>query len=268
MPRKELGQHFLYQSSIAGRIADQLHPAAGETIIEIGAGPGILSEQLLNKFAPPFPLLLIEYDCKLAEALTEKFSSRQLRIIQADVLQVELDCIDLPNPSVCLIGNIPYYISKPIVDWIICNSNQITHGVLMTQKEFYQKLQITNKGCQSSQNAIFNYLYQSKKCFDVLPGSFFPPPKVMSTVFSFFRNQATLPGIDAKQFYVFLKQLFALRRKTIANNLKASATFSLPDNQPASFHSLISKRPDQLSVPQLLELFQAAGKINLPARSE
>src|SRR5439155_12807021 len=109
--RKSLGQHFLNDRRVLSRIADALSPRPNETVIEIGSGRGALTDILVGRAAR---LIAIEYDRALAAMLRERYASRaNVRVVEGDVL--ETDFATLAEGPYVLAGNIPYYITTPIL---------------------------------------------------------------------------------------------------------------------------------------------------------
>jgi len=221
-----LGQNFLINRGIANKIIDALFPVTN-TVVEIGPGKGMLTDLLIDRAKEDniqLNLILIELDEKLALNLKEK--NKGYKIINKSILNIKPD--DFYNNNFQLIGNVPYYISKDIIDWVILNYNYIESGVLMFQKEFVEKLLYPNEPKNiNSQNMIFKYLFKANKIISVSPGSFFPIPKINSAVFKFEKKIGEQidgkieknPIIDIKNFYNFIKACFNKRRKTLLNNL-------------------------------------------------
>jgi len=213
----KLGQNFLINKGIAKKTVEALFPVK-KTILEIGPGKGILTDLLIDKLEKKnlsVNLILIELDEVLALALREKDSN--YTVINDNITNIKL--CDFNDKNVQIIGNVPYYISKEIIDWVILNENYIDSGVLMFQKEFIEKLlypkDIKDK---NPQGLIFNYIFAAEKIMAVSPGSFFPIPKVSSSVFRFDKAEKK-NNIDVLEFYEFLKICFKKRRKTLLNNL-------------------------------------------------
>lgn len=216
MKQVALGQHFLVNKNIAKNIIQKFLPVKGP-IVEIGPGKGILTRLLLN-LAKKNDLAAIEKDKKLFNDLYNEFQ-KELKIINADILDIQLNYL-FPRQHINLIGNIPYLISKKIVNWIIQEYKSIKKGVFMMQKEFVAKLLPLNHSFKkNAQSIIFESLFNSQKEFDVNPGSFSPPPKVMSTVFSFQKKETLKQNFPTQEFYHFLKRCFLNPRKTLLNNL-------------------------------------------------
>lgn len=209
-----LGQNFLVNKSVASKICDRFLPVDGD-ILEIGPGRGVLTELLQSRRRPDNRFYVVELDKDLYEDLRARFDGG-VQLILADVLNLDLTTLS-PGRPLNLVGNLPYYISAPIIDWVVAQYGGVRKGVFMLQKEFVDKLTLKKV---TPQGLIFNYLFTVEKCFNVRPGSFSPAPKVTSTVFAFARKPA--PALDAGgagRFYDFLKACFKNRRKTLVNNL-------------------------------------------------
>ncbi|MCP5054949.1 MAG: ribosomal RNA small subunit methyltransferase A [bacterium] len=220
-----LGQHFLVNKNVAEKIARRFLPVNGP-VLEIGPGKGILTG-LLVKYRENNPVTAIELDNTLFYKLKNKYEHiDDFQIQNRDILKIQLSQLFPRQESpvtINIIGNVPYYISKELMDWVIVHHQMIQRGVFMMQKEFVDKVMHTQaKGVLQSnaQSVILNLLFRLEKLFDVQPGSFSPHPKVKSTVFLFEPlHPAETNGIDIDEFYVFLKQCFMNRRKTLLNNL-------------------------------------------------
>ncbi|HUU05634.1 MAG TPA: 16S rRNA (adenine(1518)-N(6)/adenine(1519)-N(6))-dimethyltransferase RsmA [Patescibacteria group bacterium] len=211
----QLGQNFLRDGNFARKIVGLLEAPAGP-ILEIGAGRGILSELLVEKF-PGRPITLVEIDPLLVTELEQHLVGRA-QIISGDILQIDLARM-FPQTRIAVIGNLPYHISKPLVDWFIAQREKIGSAVLMLQKDFVDKLLSASGGKKyNAQSVVFQTLYQARRCFDVPAGAFSPAPKIMSTVLVAQPAPAPLPAASG-EFYRFVKLCFAERRKTLWNNL-------------------------------------------------
>lgn len=215
MPKPaKLGQNFLHDKNIANKIINAFQPPG--PVLEIGAGPGILSAMLLEKI-PAGPITLVEIDRFLAQRLRERFGER-LRVLERDILGIDLNELYQGQP-VAVIGNLPYHISKELIDWFIAQRAGISQAVLMLQKDFVDKL-LSPAGTKkyNAQSVVFQLLFQAHRCFNVSAGSFTPAPKVTSTVIAI-RPIASPLQAAAAEFYNFVRLCFAERRKTLMNNL-------------------------------------------------
>jgi 16S rRNA (adenine1518-N6/adenine1519-N6)-dimethyltransferase len=254
MPKSvKLGQNFLHDKNIAAKIISVFLPQPGP-VLEIGAGPGILSALLLENI-PADLLTLVEIDPFLIQNLRQRFGT-QLQIIERNILDIDLAEM-YPDEHVGIIGNLPYHISKELIDWFIAQRPRISAAVLMLQKDFIDKLLSPAGGKKyNAQSVIFQLLFHAHRCFNVLPGSFMPRPKILSTVLAV--SPAPTPPLAAStEFYDFVKLSFSERRKTLWNNLAPHFEKKI---LPAAFAACgISSqaRAEQLPAEGFLALFTA-----------
>ena len=243
-PKKHLGQHFLTDHSIAGRIVDALRVPSGNTVLEIGPGTGILTGILLEK---NIRLLPVEIDHESVVFLKQKWPILEKRIIEADFLKMDIDR-HITGPF-HLIGNFPYNISSQIFFRVLDYRQKVPTVVCMIQKEVASRI-ASPPG--SKEYGILSVLLQAyydiELLFSVKPGSFFPPPRVTSGVIRLTRNQTVSLPCDEKLFIKVVKSTFNQRRKMIRNSIK-----SILLNLDGDFE-LLSKRPEQLGVPEFIEL--------------
>jgi 16S rRNA (adenine1518-N6/adenine1519-N6)-dimethyltransferase len=250
MRKAKLGQHFLVNRSIAEKMTRIFLPVEGP-ILEIGPGQGILTQSLLNR-CPGCRIIAVELDNTLSCELKNRFGE-SIDILNRDILQVDLDeLFHGENEVVNIIGNVPYYISRELLDWVIAHHKKIKKGMFMMQKEFVRKV-ISPAAAQA---ILFTWLYRVEKLFDVQPGSFSPRPGVKSSVFLFERILTPHEkDIDAMDFYDFLHQCFKNRRKTLFNNLAAAY-------EPTTCSEIFKKlridpkvRAEQLTLKDFLEMY-------------
>ncbi len=243
-PKKHLGQHFLTDPSIAGRIVDALHVPPGDTVLEIGPGTGVLTGPLLEK---DIQLLPVEIDPESVVHLKQRWPELEDRIIERDFLKMDLS--DHVTGPFHIIGNFPYNISSQIFFRTLEYRQQVTTVVCMIQKEVAMRI-ASPPG--SREYGILSVLLQAyyniEYLFSVKPGSFFPPPKVTSGVIRLSRNHTVSLPCDEKLFVKVVKSTFNQRRKMIRNSIK-SILLNLDSD-----HELLSKRPEQLGVPEFIEL--------------
>jgi len=223
MPKSApLGQNFLRDEGFARRIVELVETGRG-TLLEIGAGHGILSGMLLERF-PLRPVALIEVDANLASELERRFSGPEgprrggrIEVIRGDILQIDLG-ERFPAGPVTLVGNLPYHISKELIDWLIAQREKVDSAVLMLQKDFIDKLLAPCGGKKyNAQSVVFQLLFRPRRRFDVPPGAFAPKPKVVSTVIT--ARPLEPPCARVGDLYAFVRLCFAERRKTLWNNL-------------------------------------------------
>ena len=247
--KKHLGQHFLTDPSIAGRIVDSLRHDPGDTVLEIGPGTGVLTGLLLEK---DIRLLPVEIDQESVVHLKQKWPELETRIVEGDFLEMDLEaCVDGPFH---IIGNFPYNISSQIFFRILKFRQQVPSVVCMVQEEVASRI-VSPPGSRTYGilSVLLQAYFDAELLFRVKPGSFFPPPKVTSAVIRLSRNQnASLP-CDENLFFKVVKTTFNQRRKMIRNSIK-SILLNLNDEM-----DLLSRRPEQLGVPDFIELTNWVG---------
>src|SRR5215212_1876135 len=176
--RKSLGQHFLTDRRILGRIADALHLTGTETVLEIGPGRGSLTDLLVDRAGR---LIAIEYDRALAAMLRERYARRSnVLIAEADVLEVSLG--ELAAGPYVLVGNVPYYITTPILFHALVPP-RAERSVYLVQKEVAQRLVAPPGGKEYGALQVnVDAVARAETIFSVPAGAFTPPPKVESAV--------------------------------------------------------------------------------------
>ncbi|MBX2868235.1 MAG: 16S rRNA (adenine(1518)-N(6)/adenine(1519)-N(6))-dimethyltransferase RsmA [Acidiferrobacterales bacterium] len=230
-PRKRFGQHFLVDQAILQRIAATCalgHPA---TIVEIGPGPGALTELLLPRTSR---LIAVELDRDLANALPQRFPDTALEVHQMDVLNCQLasfqDQKNPAHPPFRVVGNLPYNISTPLIFHLLEQLDQIDQMVFMVQKEVAGRLSAAPGSKQYGRLSVMAALKLDTECiFDVPPAAFDPPPKVDSTVIRMQpRAQPIIemqsPDFDETLTAKLVTAAFAQRRKTLRNALNGHAS--------------------------------------------
>lgn len=249
MPRK-FGQHFLRDKSVLERIAAQVQPLEGEGIVEIGPGRGALTEYLL-KIGPK--VTGIELDPEMIFALKLAYTTEpRFEVIQSDILQADLE----PLLPCAIAGNLPYYISSPIFTKVFSLAGQWSSAVFLVQLEVAQRV------CAKPGSRDYGFLSVSAQMhclpellFHVPASAFSPPPKVESAVIKLMPrpfDKAWTTG-----FLEFASRCFALKRKTLRNNL-------LPYYPREAVDTLDEGglRAEQLSVERLSALYQKlSGKV-------
>jgi 16S rRNA (adenine1518-N6/adenine1519-N6)-dimethyltransferase len=242
--KKHLGQHFLTDENIAKRIVDSLDYDLNKTVLEIGAGMGVLSKYLFDKQDIDFHI--VEIDDESVEYLQNNYITAKNPIINEDFLKFDLD--NKFENNIAVIGNFPYNISSQIMFKVLDHKNKIDQVVGMFQKEVAQRF-ASKPG--SKQYGIISVLLQAyydvEYLFTVGNQVFDPPPKVDSAVISFKRNKVSSLDCDDDLFKKIVKTSFNQRRKKISNSIKSLITekFESP---------LLDKRPEQLSVEEFIQL--------------
>ncbi len=258
--KKSLGQNFLVGDHYPQKIVAAVQPQANETILEIGPGHGALTEKLITSGAH---VVAIELDKDLLPELTAQFSAAQnFQLIAADAMKVNFCEIIQPAASARVVANLPYYISTPILQRLIAHRTCISEMTVMLQREVVERIVAEPGGKEYGYlSALVQFYCEAEKLFDVPPGAFRPAPKVYSSVLRLrVRTQTVAAVRDEKFFITMVSTLFAQRRKTILNNLRAGRSrLSLADDEAikAALDSISlnpQRRAETLSLSEMAAL--------------
>jgi len=264
-PKKNLGQHFLTDLSIAKRIADTVDEPYGDLpVLEVGPGMGVMTQYLVEK---PRPLKVVEIDRESVAYLKgtlfkEQPSAQSSAIIEGDFLRMDLKEV-FDGQQFVLTGNYPYDISSQIFFKMLDNRDLIPCCTGMIQHEVAVRM-AAHPG--NKQYGILSVLIQAwynvEYLFTVEPSVFNPPPKVQSAVIRMTRNEVQHLGCDEQLFKRVVKTVFNQRRKMLRVSLKqllsndAIATLNAQLSTVSSQLSL-ALRPEQLTITQFVELTNA-----------
>lgn len=269
MSRQKLGQHFLSDAGWQEKIARAIHvsphsvtfavEAAPENFcwIEIGAGHGEMTQHLLRSGAP---VIAIELDASLVPGLQRLAQTRpNLTVVPGDVLQIDLAAL-AAGRRIRIYGNLPYYITSPILHRFFENAVLIDVAHIVIQLEVAARLTARPSTKQYGYLSVATQFYSRPEfVLRLPPAAFRPPPEVASALVSLkFSNEgANMPHEQGTKFLDFVKTCFAQKRKTLSNNLRSLAS---PEHTRGILVSLKLRedaRAEQLDVPQFLALYQA-----------
>jgi 16S rRNA (adenine1518-N6/adenine1519-N6)-dimethyltransferase len=219
-PRKRLGQSFLEDMNMICRIATLVAPAENDTVVEIGAGLGMLTAELAKKAGR---VIAIEIDPRLINVLMDRFAGHhRVEIVAGDVLAYDFSSA-CPGRRIKVVGNIPYYISTPILFRLIEYRRAIRSMVLMFQKELADRVTAPpgtkNYGIPSVIVARYTRVIRS---MTVPSTCFYPEPDVVSSVLNFIICEDETTPEDELLFAMTVRSAFSHRRKTLWNNLRAA----------------------------------------------
>jgi 16S rRNA (adenine1518-N6/adenine1519-N6)-dimethyltransferase len=218
--RKSLGQHFLEDRRILDRIVDALEPAPNETVVEIGPGRGSLSDALVDRVGR---LILVEYDRALAALLRKRYAGvDRVTVVESDVLETNLG--DLAGGSFKLIGNVPYYITTPILFHAL-EPPRASRIVLLVQREVGDRIVAPPGGKEYGALSVnVQAVAHAKVAFRVAPGSFNPPPKVESAVVVIEPRTTPVVAPEHERSYRrFVQEAFGMRRKQLRRVIRSIA---------------------------------------------
>jgi 16S rRNA (adenine1518-N6/adenine1519-N6)-dimethyltransferase len=247
---RRLGQHFLRASAVA-RLVDLIDPRPTDSLIEIGPGAGALTLPLASRVKK---LVAVELDTTLARRLRERAPSN-VEIVEGDALAIDL--ASLVPPGSRLVGNLPYYVSSPLMRRFLDLRGHLADLHVTLQEEVARRI-ASPPG--SKEYGILSVLFglwtRSEIVLRLPPGAFSPPPKVHSAVLRvrFLATPRADPG-DARAFERLVQKAFARRRRTLENNLQDSYA-NLKENLRL-LNITGSRRAETLSVVEFARLSAA-----------
>ncbi len=249
-PKKNLGQHFLTDLSIARQIADTVDTCPDIPVLEIGPGMGVLTQYLVEK---PREVKAVEIDSESVAFLYEKFPKLRENILGQDFLLMDLNEI-FNGKQFVLTGNYPYDISSQIFFKMLDYKDLIPCCTGMIQREVAQRMAAApGSKTYGILSVLIQAWYDVEYLFTVDENVFNPPPKVKSAVIRMTRNEVTDIGCDEKLFKRVVKTVFNQRRKMLRVSLRQIFNMGKPAD---GFYEqdIMTKRPEQLSIPQFVEL--------------
>lgn len=220
-PKKRLGQNFLFDKNILRKIIESCELIPEDTVLEIGAGKGGLTELISQKVSMVYAL---EIDRRLNTLLSMKFNgNNKIEIINQDILKFNLGRYPekLPSP-IKVIGNIPYYITTPIIEYLFNFRDRLQKIFLTVQKEFAKRM-IASSGSKdySAFSCFVQYYSQPEILFEIKRSCFSPAPKVDSVLLRLeIKKELPLNKNDEEQLFKIIRASFNQRRKTLRNSLK------------------------------------------------
>ncbi len=216
-PRKRLGQSFLEDMNIIRRIVALAEPAADETVVEIGAGLGSMTEELAKRAGR---VIALEVDRRLVGVLRERFAGQdRVEVLQMDVLKYDFSSA-CPGGRIKVFGNIPYHISSPILFRLLDFRRSISSMVLMFQKELADRITAPPGTKDYGIPSVLVARYTRATCeLTVPPTCFYPAPDVVSSVLLItVRQEPNL--LNEALFAKIVRAAFAQRRKILWNNIR------------------------------------------------
>jgi 16S rRNA (adenine1518-N6/adenine1519-N6)-dimethyltransferase len=219
-PRKRLGQSFLEDMNITRKIVALSEPTGDETIVEIGAGLGFLTEELTRKAGR---VVALEIDPRLVALLRERFSGNdRVEIVAGDALKYDFST-PCPEGRIKIVGNVPYPISTPILFRLLEFRSFISSAVLMFQKELADRMTAPPGKKDYGVPSVMLARYASVSLEFTVPSScFFPEPSVASAVLKIVMRGGPEVPEEEGLFAMIVRTSFGRRRKTLWNNLRGA----------------------------------------------
>ena len=224
--KKRLGQNFLRDQAVVLKIISSLNLKNEEILLEIGCGRGALTQQLMGTTSQ---FIGVELDRELWIELKKQFQDRTVLFLNQDILTLQLKDLLLElgreGTLIKIVGNIPYYISSPLVLWLTQQVECVNSATIMFQWELGERL-LAKPGTKEYGllSLLGQYYFQVSPLFSVKAGAFWPRPKVDSQVIKFTPlEKRILPREKEQAFFQFLRSCFSQRRKTLVNALKPTS---------------------------------------------
>ena len=236
--RKSWGQNFITDNNIVNKIIDVINPKSEDNIIEIGPGKGALTLPISKSVSK---IHAIEIDPMLVDFLNEK-NIENLEVLNEDILDVDINKFKNSNT---IIGNLPYYITSPII-FKLLECENIKKMVFMVQKEVAERIVCENNNKNFSRISVMTQTFCDVELkFNVPNSVFYPKPKVDSSIITLNKKNT---NINLKDYSDFIKTAFKQKRKKAKNNLKKILTED-------GLKLIGDKRPENLSVNEYISLF-------------
>lgn len=260
--KKSLGQHFLIDPKAHERIVRAVAPQEEDVVVEIGPGTGLLTRHLLA--APLKKLIAFELDSRAIPLLREEFQDERFEVREQDFLVANL--ADLGD-RLRVVGNIPYYITSPILFKLIDERRSVRDATLLVQREVADRLVAKpSTKAYGIPTVLANFFGSVKLLFGVPAGAFRPKPNVDSAVIQidftqdfFTRSHTARPdGFDEHKFRTMVRTLFGMRRKTIRNNLRSMLPVErFTELETSQAKRYLDLRAEALTIQDFLDLHQA-----------
>lgn len=263
---KGLGQNFLINPTVCPKIAEQGNARDGFGIIEIGTGFGVLTNELAKRADK---VVAVEIDARLIPVLDYTLSEYgNVKVINDDILKVDLDKLirdEFEGLSVAVCANLPYYLTSPIIMYLLESRVPVKSITVMVQKEAGERL-CAKPGSRNAGAVTIavNYFAEAKMLFGVKRGSFMPAPNVDSCVIRLDVRENTPDGVqDEKLFFKLVRAAFQMRRKTLLNSV--SSVMGMPKDKLSDAISAAGLsaniRPEQMEMRDFINFSNAVKDI-------
>jgi len=247
VPRKRFGQNFLQSQHVIDDILREFNPLKTDRVVEIGPGLGAITGPLLEILDS---LIAIEIDTDLQALLVNKYSSySNFKLVNGDALKIDYSQF---GDNLRIIGNLPYNISTPLIFCLLGYYKHIEDMHFMLQKEVVERMAAT-PGCKAygRLSVVLQYLCEVEELFTVPSTAFHPEPKVESAIVRLTPYKTSpFDMVEFAAFESFMAKAFAMRRKTLANNLKTI----ISAKELTELGIDPTRRPEQISVSEYVQI--------------
>ncbi len=218
-PNKKLGQNFLIDNNVRDNILKTLPVTENDTLIEIGPGFGVMTFEAARLCGKLYAVEKDEKICSIMKPFYEK--SANIELICKDVLDVEISSFSKEGGKILILGNLPYYITTPIIEKIIENKKLIRNAYVVVQDELADRI-VASPGSRvfGSITCFIQFHANVKKLFKIKKNSFYPRPKVDSCLLAIeVLEEPSVSVKDEKLMFDVIHKCFSQRRKKIINPL-------------------------------------------------
>jgi 16S rRNA (adenine1518-N6/adenine1519-N6)-dimethyltransferase len=252
LPKKSLGQHWLYDDTTLNAICDSAAVGADDTVLEVGPGLGTLTKKLVARAER---VVAVEFDQALADKLPAAVQSDKLETVYQDILSFDLTSLPVGYK---VVANIPYYLTSNLIR-VLCESpNHFSTAAILIQKEVAERV-VASPG-QMSLLSVSAQFYCDVSLGVLVPAKLFtPPPKVDSQVLVLqYRAEPLYADVDIKAFFRLVKAGFSQKRKTLVNSLSGGLAMEKPQVREmlASAGIAENTRAQALSLDQWYALYK------------
>ena len=260
LPRKNLGQHFLVDPQVLQRIIDAAEVTKDDLVVEIGSGLGVVTSEIAKQAGSVIAIEIDKELISISRQVLKPFDN--ITFISGDILKLDVSSLaaqpSTPNvsqfataqrpTSYKIIGNLPYYITAPIIDKILKAENKPELAVIMVQKEVAERMSSAPGTKKYGSFSVFVQFYAEVQIHSLVSkSSFYPWPEVSSAVVVLrpYREQKYQVR-DEKLFFDIVHAAFQQRRKQLKNSLKEYNLETCGIN--------LSRRPERLSIEEFVEI--------------
>jgi len=252
-PKKRLGQNFLADKNIRNKIIAACDLSPADVILEIGSGKGEMTLALANKARKVYAL---ELDNRLIPYLEEVFAGhKNIRLVHKDILKFDLNK-GIKEKRIKVVGNIPYYISSPIIGHIAKYRIKVDSAFLTVQKEFANRI-VANPGTKDygSFSCFVQYYFEPQIEFIISRGCFNPAPKVDSAFISLkVRGSPPVKVKKEERLFKIIRAAFNKRRKTLRNSLQGLINKDILEARLIESGLDLNVRPERLTLENFASL--------------
>lgn len=253
-PKKALSQNFLIDGNIVRKIIDTAQVQMDDVVLEIGPGPGALTEALLIKGAF---VTAIEKDAVFAQQLHRLQDLGNLKIHEEDFLLFDLEkFLHSKKSKIKVVANLPYHITTPILLTLLPHYDKIDSLTIMVQKEYADRMVAAAKTPHYSHlSLLVSFFCQAKLIFTINPNSFFPKPKIRSAIVHCKLNPPILTN-DVDAFFFLTRSAFQQKRKMLRSSLRSLAPSEFIEQALHTIHLSKTARPEELDLQEFISLFK------------